>query len=71
MHVDEELDYDSEDVQDVQETLVEIVDVMKRSRTEPSVKIHAADRMMEEMLYDLRMHYVRGIRGETGPQGEE
>ena len=29
------------------------------------------DRMMEEMLYDLRMHYVRGIRGETGPQGEE
>ncbi len=29
------------------------------------------DRMMEEMLYDLRMHYVRGIRGETGSQGEE
>jgi hypothetical protein len=27
------------------------------------------DRMMEEMLYDLRMQYVRGVRGETDPEG--
>ena len=28
------------------------------------------DRMMEEMLYELRMQYVRETRGETGGPGE-
>jgi len=27
------------------------------------------DRMMEEILYDLRMQYVREVQGDSGPEG--
>ena len=42
---------------------------MLRERTAGNLT-EEEDRMMEEILYDLRMQYVRGVHGENGPEGD-
>ena len=42
---------------------------MLRERTAGNLT-EEEDRMMEEILYDLRMQYVREVHGENGPEGD-
>lgn len=49
-------------------TMIDIL-AMLREKTAGNLS-DEEDRMMEEMLYDLRMQYVREVRGETGSEGD-
>jgi hypothetical protein len=49
-------------------TMIDILGML-RERTAGNLT-EEEDRMMEEILYDLRMQYVREVHGESGPEGD-